>query len=168
MSILDAKTLFGRNVSIAGSASAVVAMTNALKLDAVTKYLGTAFLGDSAMNDLGRANGMMLNVRVTSTQLAASSTAAALDIRLHKKANGSSIESGSVVYTVQVPNVNKAASIASHTKLGAYLLRLKIPRDLWGDITKTYVGVSTKVLTNKILTGKITAWLGREDDDVLP
>jgi hypothetical protein len=176
--ILDSQLLLGKNISHASkSANSVVSFTNVLQMDGVKKMLMNNASGRydfaarsaNAVNDLGAAGDLMLNIRVTSSKsgLTASSAAAHLQVRLHKKASASSIKSGSVVFTYEVKSIKKAASQASWQKLGSYIVRAKIPRDIWGDTTKKYIGLTTKVITGKIAKGKLTAWLGLADDTAL-
>lgn len=159
--ILDSKLLFGKNIAVTGSAAAVKSFTNTLQMDNVLNYLKAA-----ALNDIGKAGDLMLNIRVTSTQIAATSTATTLAFKLHKKASASSIKSGSVVYTVTVP-VLKAASISNVQKLGAYIVRAKLPKNTIGDTTKTFIGLTGVVGAQAITTGKVTAWLGLADDTAI-
>ncbi len=175
--ILDSKLLFGANKAIIGSASAVVKFSNQIQLDAVKRFLtnnasGNPIIPGSVPNDVGRAGDIMLNARITSTQFAASSTTATLELNLYEHTAAASISSGSLVYQTVVQGITKAgsssASIASHCKLGNYVLKARIPKNLWGDTTNKFIGFTTKVITAKINTGKLTVWLGRADDQLLP
>ena len=161
--ILDKKLLFGKNVSINGAASVVTSMTDAIQVDAAKDQFGAAIF-----NDTVNGGGVMLNIRVGSTQLAASSAAATVQINLYERSTGSSIKSGSLIHQTVIQNVNKASSILSHCKVGGYLLRTILPAGIWGDTTNKYIGVTTKIIGQTVSTGTITAWLGLADGTVLP
>lgn len=169
--LLDSKLIFGTNVSHASkTASTVTEFTNVLQLDAVKGYLTNDASGNpinlnSKLNDIGRGGGTILNIMVGNVQLAASSATANMDIRLHKKASASSIKSGTVIFTANIPSIKKAASIASHTKVGRLLIKMLLPKGIWGDTSKKYIGISTKVLSQTVLTGALTAWLGNPGAD---
>lgn len=173
--ILDSILLFGKNIThVSKSASSVISFTNVLQMDTVKGMLlnnasADAINLNSKINDPGRGGDILLNVRITSSAsgLMASSSAAHLQIRLHGKASASSIKSGSVLMNWEVKSIKKSGSQMSFAKNGRYLLRAKIPPDVWGSTTLDNIGLTTKVITGKLVKGKLTAWLGRSDDDVL-
>ncbi len=165
--ILDSLLNFGET-DIGVNASSQVEATNSLQLDNVIKYLGTAFLGDTAHNDPGKAGSIMLNVRVTSEAIVAAVNGATIDIELYKHSSGTSIVSGTKVMTVTLTGINLAATEADIQKLGSYLFRGSIPMALWGDTTNKFIGLAFLPKAQNLSAGKVTAWLGDANDNALP
>jgi len=172
--IFDSITSFGDDVDIGVNASSAVEMTNVLQLDAVKRHLtnnasGNPITEASVLNDLGRADGVMLNIRVASEDVYAAASVATLQIDLYKNSSSSSIASGgSLVVQYVIQGIAVTGSQADHVRKGAYLVQAKLPKNVWGDTTNKYIGIVLTPKAQNLSSGKVTAWLGLADDDSVP
>ncbi len=161
--ILDSILLFGKNVSINGAASVETEMTSSLLIDAVKDQFGS-----SIINDVTKGGGVQFNMYIGSTQLAASSAAATMEVNFYEHSAATSTKSGNLVHQIIVQDIKKAASIESFCKIGAVLIRTTLPQDMWGTTSQKYLGISCKILGQTVDTGTVTAFLGLPDTTILP
>ena len=154
MGVMDGQLLFGEAIDLGStSAGSAVSGTNTVEVPQVVDHKG------SSVNDrINEGGKLQLNVTVEDEDLLASSSSAALTIKLLNASSVSSIASGDIV-------VQKTVTVAATTTTlpdGTVLMQQPLPQGRFKPIW----GVNFAVATKKLLTGKVTAWIGLANQSV--
>lgn len=161
--LLDAKLDLFVDEDISGSASAETISENVFDAKDSQKRYSSGSSGDpiilnAAINDLGRSGKAMLFCAVGATGWYASGGTADVDIRLYEH-TGATVTSGNIILSVNIPGV-VVTTPAAHVAAGQFLFGLLLPKDIWGDTTNYYIGLSAIVLTQTITAATLNAWIG--------
>lgn len=157
MPIMDKELLFGEAIDLGStSASANVSGTDVIYIPLVTNPLA---LGSTMQDRPNVSRRLTLNIVVEDEDILASSTSATITCRLYNHTGASSISSAGDQILEKAITIPAASTTFPD---GTWIMRQPLP----GGQLKAYFGVNFAVTTKKILTGKVTAWLGLDTNDV--